>query len=114
MGDEPSQNSNSPLRKGFFKRIANQLSLDRITAAAALGAVSVSGLALWIANEQLVSGNRAWLSPGDIVVEKAFQPGKSQEIYLTFGNTGNSPALKVTRDIKLISLPKKTLPSGQP
>lgn len=93
----------------MWERIVSEPSLKRITAIAALGAVVVAGFAWRTAHNQLVSGNRAWLAPGDIVVKKPFQRGKGQEIHLTFGNTGRSPALKISRDIKLIPLPSKDI-----
>ena len=108
MSDGPLEDNTSHFSHRFAAEKVGAFAAV-IAAISAVIAAMVAGFALYIAHEQLVSGNRAWLAPGDIVVEKPFQPGSGQEIHLTFGNTGRSPALKISRDIKLIPLPRKDI-----
>ena len=93
----------------FLRRICKTITSNGIAAVAALAAVGVAWLAWRTADEHLVSDTRAWIAIGDIVVDKPFELGKTQEIYLLFGNTGRSPALKTNRSIKVISLPRKNI-----
>ena len=87
---------------------SNWFAAEKVGAFAAVIAAMVAGFALYVAYEQLVSGNRAWLTPQEMAFE---QPAKSGDpillkgrlsvVLLKLENVGNEPARNVVHSIEV-------------
>ena len=83
--------------------------LDRhsspIVALIAFGALAVTIVALNDTRDALERTHRAWLAPGGIKIKTPFKADTYQEVWLSYGNTGNEPAMKIRFDYYPIALP---------
>ena len=87
-----------------FWKWLNRLS-NPIMALVALGALIMVIVALNDTRDALERTQRAWLAPGGIKIKTPFTANTYQEVWLSFGNTGNEPAMKIRLDYYPVALP---------
>ena len=76
-----------------------------IMALIALCALGATIVTLNITRDAVERTHRAWLAPSGIKIKTAFKANTYQEVWLSYGNTGNEPALKIRFDYYPIALP---------
>ena len=89
-------------------KLLNWITAERIGAFATVIAVIVAGFALYIAQNQLVSNQRAWLAPQGLVFEKhinseepIIKRDRRTVVLLKIENVGNEPARNVVHNIAI-------------